>query len=87
MRDTRAIERQRRSVCIFIGVEEDVCSIVFVVAEFKYESRSLRMEWKAHSLAQRYGSKARILGRAQVSKLKADFFIDMVEVGTIFLLR
>jgi hypothetical protein len=64
------------TICIFIGIKQDICSIVFVVAGSRCKSGfwSWNGSRKAYSRAHLYGSKTSILGRAHVCKLKGDVF-------------
>lgn len=76
----RAIERRAKSV--LVGVEEDVGAVVLVVAAREEVVSLISVDksqnlcphgtWETYSRAQRYGSRARIFGRAQVSRLKGD---------------
>ena len=66
--------REGGPVSVLICVEEDVRSVVFVVAVSQLVSYVLPIAeagW-TYSRAQRYGASARMLGRAQVCRLKGD---------------
>lgn len=52
-------------------------------SRWRGESAHFGGELRTHSRAQRYGSNARILGRAQVARLNADLLEVMIEVWDI----
>ena len=65
------------AVGVLIGVQEDVGAVVFVITELVLAwcelegNRVSFCDGFAYSRAHRYGSRARMLGRAHVSRLKA----------------
>ena len=79
----RGGRRERGAEGVLVGVEEDVCAVVFVVTgssaalEGLADEMERRETWeesweRTHSRAQRYGCRARMLGRTHASRLKGD---------------
>jgi hypothetical protein len=73
-------------VCILIRVEEDIRAVVFVVtivmiSVFAQQSTNNCQPLRfTHSLAQRYGSSARIFGRAHLDRSKGDVVLGDMTV-------
>lgn len=76
---------ERGPVGVLVGVEEDVCAVVFIVTGADVVSKGgpwMGGPGGAYSLAQRYGTRARMFGRAQVSRLKAVILGGCTAAGT-----